>query len=62
MGWTSKNIVMDGDAMTDKRTGEVLHIGKINFKPIFIAFIDHNITYRRVEEIQILNGIDTLGT
>ena len=24
MGWTSKNIVMDGVTMIDKRTGEVL--------------------------------------
>ena len=39
-----------------------LHIGKINLKPIFMAFTDHKITYRTVEEIHILNDIDTLGT
>ena len=33
----------------------ILHTGKTNFKPIFIVFIDHKITCRRVEEIHILN-------
>ena len=36
--------------------------GKINFKPIFIVFMDHKITCRRVEELHILIGIDTLDT
>ena len=63
-----RNIVMDGDTMIDKGTGEVwilrliLHTGKTSFKTIFTVFIDHKITCRRVEEIHILNGIDTLGT
>ena len=63
-----KNIVMDGDTMIDKRTGEVFGpevdstYWKDKFKSIFMAFIDHKITYRRVEEIHILNDIDTLDT
>ena len=64
-----KNIVIDGDTMMDKRTSEVLDpeadstywIDKI-LKTIFIVFIDHKITYRRLEEPHILNAIDTLGT
>ena len=40
----------------------ILHTGKINFKSIFIVFIDLKITYRMVVEIHILNDIDTLGT
>ena len=63
------NIVMDGDTMIDKRTGEVLdpeklmpHTGKTNFKPIFIVFMDHKITCRREEELHILNGIGALDT
>ena len=63
-----KNIVMDGDMMTDKRTGGVLDLA-IAFKywkekcwAVFIAFIDYKITCRRVEELQILNGTDTLDT
>ena len=52
------------DTMIDKRTGEVLgpEVHSTIFKPIFIAFIDHKIACRRVGEIHILNGIDTLGT
>ena len=63
-----RNIVMDGDTMIDKGTDEVwilrliLHTGKSSFKTIFTVFIGHKITCRRVEEIHILNGIDTLGT
>ena len=38
------------------------HTGKINFKPIFIVFIDHKITCRRGEKLHILNGIYTLDT
>ena len=38
------------------------HIGKINFKPIFIVFMDHKTTCRRAEELHILNGIGTLDT
>ena len=40
----------------------ILHTGKINFKTIFIVFIDHKITCRRAEELHILNSIDTLDT
>ena len=59
-----KNIVMDGDMMIDKRTGDVLdpEVDSANFKPIFIVFMDHKITCRRAEELQILNGIGTLDT
>ena len=59
-----KNIVMDGDMMIDKRTGDVLdpEVDSTNFKPIFIVFMDHKITCRRAEELQILNGIGTLDT
>ena len=63
-----QHIVMDGDTMIDKRTGEVLNpevdsaLGKINFKPIFIVFTDHKTTCRSVDETHILNGIDTLDT
>ena len=38
------------------------HIGKINFKPIFIVFMDHKTTCRRAEELHILNGTGTLDT
>ena len=68
MGGTSKNIVMDGDTKINKRTGEVLNAevdsttGKMNFKPIFIVFMDHKITCDRMEELHLLNGIDTLDT
>ena len=54
--------------MIDKRTSEmldpelILHIGKTNFEPIFIVFMDYKITGPRVEEFHILNGIDTLDT
>ena len=63
-----KNIVMDGDTMIDGRTGEVLDpevdstIGKTNFKIVFIVFLDHKITCRKVEELHILDGTDTLET
>ena len=48
-----RNIMMDGDTMIDKRTGEVLDPGvdstywKDKFKPIFIVFMDHKIACRR---------------
>ena len=38
------------------------HTGKTSFRPIFIVFIDHKIICHRVEELHILNGIDTLDT
>ena len=59
---------MDGVTMIDKRTSEmldpelILHIGKTNFEPIFIVFMDYKITCPRVDEFHILNGIDTLDT
>ena len=40
----------------------IQHTGKMNFKPIFIVFMDHKITCNRMEELHILNGIDTLDT
>ena len=52
-----KNIVMDSDTMISKRTGEVLDPEKTSFKMIFIVFIDHKITFRRVNGPHILNGI-----
>ena len=64
----TKNIVMDGDMMIDKRTGEVLDpevdstYWKDKFQADFIPFMDYKITYRWVEEIHILNGTGTLGT
>ena len=69
MGWTSKNIVMDeeGDAMLDKRTDEVLDpevdstYQKDKFQAKFIVYKDYKIVCRMVGEIDILNGIDTLG-
>ena len=63
-----KNIVMDGDTMIDKRTGEVMnpelirHTKSISFRPIFIVFIDYKIICHRDEELHNLNGIDTLDT
>ena len=63
-----KNIVIDGDKMIDKKMGEVLNpevdstYWKDKFQADFMVFIDHKITYPRVEEIHILNGIDTLYT
>ena len=38
------------------------HTGKTSFRPIFMVFIDHKIISHRVEELHILNGIDTLDT
>ena len=49
-----RNIVMDGDTMIDKRTVRywilklIPHIGKTNFKPMLIVFIDHKITWGAV--------------
>ena len=40
----------------------ILHTGKNIFKPIFIVFIHHKITCRRVDGIHILNGTGTLVT
>ena len=40
----------------------IQHTERISFRPIFIVFIDHRITCRRVEELHILNDIGTLGT
>ena len=63
-----KNIVMDGDTMIDKRTGEVLGpevdsiYWKDRFQANFIAYEDYKITCCMVGEIHILNGTDTLGT
>ena len=63
-----RNIVMDGDTMIDKKPVRcwilrlIRHIGNTNFKTIFIVFTDHKITCLRVEELHILNDIDTLGT
>ena len=61
-----KNIVMNGDTIKEPVRCWILrmirHIGKGNFKTIFIVFIDYKITCRRVEELHILNGIDNLGT
>ena len=59
-----KNIVMDGDTMIDKKTGEVLRpeVDSTYVDSIFMVFIDDKVTYYLVEEIHILNGIDALGT
>ena len=63
-----KNIVMDGDTMIDKTTGDVLGpeadstYWKDKFQTDIIVFIAHKITCRRVEEPYILNGTGTLGT
>ena len=59
-----KNIVMDGDTMIDKKTGEVLRpeVDSTYVDSIFMVFIDDKVTYHIVEEIHILNGIDALGT
>ena len=68
MGGTSKNIVIDGDMMIVKRTGEVLNpefnsaYSKEKFQADFIVITDHKIICRRAEGIHILNDIDTLGT
>ena len=52
-----KNMVMDGDMMIDRRTGEVL-----DPEVDFIVFVDHKITYRKAGELHNLNGTDTLDT
>ena len=62
-----KNVVMDGDTIIDKRVGEVLNpeVDSTFWKDKrvdFIVFIDHKITWYRVKEIHIINGIGTLGT
>ena len=40
----------------------IRHTEKTSFKLIFIVFMDHKITCHKVEELHILNGIDTLDT
>ena len=63
-----KNIMIDGDTMIDRRTGEVLGpevdstYWKDKFKSDFIVFIGHKITCCKAEGLHILNGTDTLGT
>ena len=61
-----KNIVMDGDTMIDKRTGESwswFHILEIQVLRVdFIVFVDHKITCRMAEEIHTLSGTCTLDT
>ena len=63
-----KNIMIDGDTMIDRRTGEVLGpevdstYWKDKFKSDFIVFIGHNITCGTAEGLHILKGTDTLGT
>ena len=63
-----KNIVMDGDTMIDKRTGEMLGpevdstYWKVKFQADLIVYKDYKIICRKVGEIRILNDIDTLGT
>ena len=65
MGRTSNNIVMDGDTMIDRRTGEVLNrevdstYWKENFQPAFFSL--YRLKLHTVEqEIHILNDIGTL--
>ena len=66
MGGTSKKM-LDGDMMIDKRTDDALDpdvdstCWKDKFSTNFIVFIDHKITCK-VEELHILNDIDTLDT
>ena len=61
-------MVMDGDAMIDKRIAEVLGpevdfaYWKKKFKGWFYSTVDHKITSRKVGGPHILNGIDTLDT
>ena len=64
-----KNIVMDGDIIQIEEQVKpwilelILDIGKTRFKPILQPlYIDHKITCRKVEELHILNGTNTLGT
>ena len=63
-----KNIVMDGDTIIDKRTGEVLDAEvdstywKDKFYTNFIVFTDHKITCHKAKWLHILNGIYTLDT
>ena len=58
----------EGDTMIDQRTGEVLDLEvdftywKDKFQVDFIVYKDYKIICRMVEEIHILNDIDTLGT
>ena len=63
-----KNIVMNDDTVIDKRTDEALGpefdstYWKDKFQADFIVYKDYKIICRMVEEIHILNDIDTLGT
>ena len=60
--------MMEGDTVTDNRTGMLLdpEVDSTYWKEKvlvdFIVFIGHQIACRRVEEIHILNDIYTLGT
>ena len=57
-----KNIVKDGDTMIERRTGEVLDPEVNSTCWRFHIFVEHKSTCRKVEELYILNGTDTLGT
>ena len=63
-----RNIVIDGNRMVDKMIVRcwilkpIPDTGKINFKLIFLVFIDHKITCRKEEELHILDGTDTQDT
>ena len=63
-----KNIVMNGDTIIDKRTGEALgpevdsSYWKEKFYADFVVFMDYKIICHMVGEIHILNDFGTLGT
>ena len=63
-----KNIVMDGDTMIDRKTGEALDLEvdstcwQNKFYADFMAFVDYKITCRKAEQLHILNGTDTVDT
>ena len=60
---------MDGDMMIGRGTGEVLgpqddstYWKKQILRVDFIVFVVHKITYRKADELHVLNGTDTLDT
>ena len=62
-----KNMVMNGDMMTDRKTSEMLNPEADSMywedkDKDFMVFVDHKITCRNVEELHILNSTDTLDT
>ena len=63
-----KSILMDGNMLIDRRTGEVLdpEVDSTYWKKKllidFIVFVDYKVTCLKVEELHTLNGTATMDT